>query len=60
MNLREFSSISSESDESVIPSKNSARVFSADSFSNSIATVNNSSKFSILVSASIVFSFSSA
>ena len=41
-------------------SKNSANVLSADSSSNSIATVKNSSRFSILVSASTLFSFSKA
>ena len=41
-------------------SKNSANVFSAICSSNSIATVKNSSKFCILLSASTVFSFSSA
>ena len=52
-----LSSIPSISLESVILSKNSASEFSS---SNSIATVKNSFKFSILLSACAVFSSSSA
>ena len=44
----------------MIPSKNSLKELSADSSSNSIATVKNSSKFWILFSASTVFSSSNA
>ena len=54
------SSIPSISLLNVIPSKKSPKVFSASSSSNSIATVKNSSKFSILDSASVVFSSSNA
>ena len=46
--------------DNVIPSKNSLKVFSANCSSNSIVTVKNSFKFSILFSASIVLSSSSA
>ena len=48
----------SKSLDKVIPSKNSFNEFSANSFSNSMATVKNSSKLAILFSASMVFSSS--
>ena len=54
------SSTLSKSLDNVIPSKKSLNPLSADSSSNSTATFKNSSKFAILFSASIVFSFSSA
>ena len=54
------SSIPSISLLNVIPSKKSAKLFSASCSSNSIATVKNSSKFCILDSASVVSSASSA